>query len=118
VLKKTGPLTDTEWALMRQHPEAGAKILDQINHLRDTIPYVLNHHEHWDGTGYPRGLKGKEIPIQGRLLAVVDVFDALTTARPYHPARPAVEVTKFLQVKAGSFFDPAMVDLFAKVVQV
>src|SRR5258708_7598049 len=108
VLKKTGPLTDTEWALMRQHPEAGAKILDQISHLRDTIPYVLNHHEHWDGTGYPRGLKGKEIPIQGRLLAVVDVFDALTTARPYHPARPAAEVVKFLQVKTGSFFATAM----------
>ncbi len=118
VLKKTGPLTDTEWALMRQHPEAGAKILDQISHLRETIPYVMHHHEHWDGTGYPKGLKGKDIPIQGRLLAVVDVFDALTTARPYHPARPAADVVKFLQLKAGAFFDPALVDLFIRVAKV
>jgi putative two-component system response regulator len=115
VLKKTGPLTEPEWDLMKQHPEAGARILEEINHLKDTIPYVLYHHEHWDGTGYPFGLKGKEIPIQGRLLAVVDVYDALTTARPYHPARPSEEVKHFLELKSGIFFDPQMVEVFLRV---
>ena len=117
VLKKTGPLTDAEWVLMKQHPEAGAKILDQISHLRNTIPYIMFHHEHWDGTGYPQGLKAKAIPVQGRLLAVVDVFDALATVRPYHPARPQAEVIKYLQLKAGEFFDPDMVKLFVRVVR-
>lgn len=117
VLKKTGPLTEQEWDLMKQHPEAGAKILEEISHLHDTIPYVLYHHEHWDGTGYPFGLKTKEIPIQGRLLAVVDVYDALTTARPYHPARPPTEVERFLELKANIFFDPQMVEVFLNVLK-
>ena len=115
VLKKTGPLTDEEWQLMKQHPVAGAKILQQISHLKGTLPYVLYHHEKWDGTGYPRGLKEKEIPLEGRLLAVVDVYDALTSARPYHPGRPAHEVAKFLSEKSGSHFDAEMVGLFLKV---
>ena len=117
VLKKTGPLTKSEWGLMKQHPEAGAKILNQISHLQNTIPYVLYHHEHWDGTGYPFRLRGKDIPVEGRMLAVVDVYDALTTARPYHPARPPFEVVKFLQVKSELYFDPEMVEVFVKVVK-
>lgn len=117
VLKKNGPLSDVEWELMKQHPEAGAKILDQINHLQGIIPYVLYHHEHWDGTGYPHGLSGKSIPAEGRLLAVVDVYDALTTNRPYHPARPTDEVTKFLELKAGVYFDPLMVEVLLDVLK-
>jgi putative two-component system response regulator len=118
VLKKTGPLSDAEWVLMRQHPEAGAKILQQISHLKNTIPYVLYHHERWNGTGYPHGLRGKEIPVEGRLLAVVDVYDALTTPRPYHPARPATEAIQFLETKSGVEFDPDMVTLFFRVMNV
>lgn len=117
VLKKSGPLSESEWELMKQHPEAGAKILDQINHLRGTIPYVLYHHEHWDGTGYPHGLKGKEIPVEGRLLAVVDVYDALTTHRPYHTPRTPEEVMKFLTLKANVYFDPEMVKVFLQVLK-
>jgi len=117
ILKKGGPLTEAEWDVMKQHPEAGAKILSEISHLRETIPYILNHHEHWDGTGYPYGLKGKTIPVEGRLLAVVDVYDALTTSRPYHPARPPAEVVKFLQLKSGVFFDPHMVEAFIAVLE-
>ncbi|MEK7312745.1 MAG: HD domain-containing phosphohydrolase [Chloroflexota bacterium] len=117
VLKKNGPLTDVEWELMKQHPESGAKILNQISHLKGTIPYVLRHHEHWDGTGYPHGLKGKDIPVEGRLLAVVDVYDALTTNRPYHPARLPAEVVKFLQLKAEVYFDPRMVEAFLDVLK-
>ncbi len=115
VLKKTGPLNEIEWELMKQHPEAGAKIVAEINHLRDTLPCILYHHEHWDGSGYPKGLQAKDIPVEGRLLAVVDVYDALTTSRPYHPPRPPEEVIKFLRLKAGVYFDPDMVELFVEV---
>lgn len=112
VLKKEGPLTDSEWVLMKSHAEAGAKILAPITHLRPTLPYVLFHHERWDGSGYPRGLKGKEIPVEGRLLAITDVFDALASARPYHPARPVNEVAHLIQTKAGVWFDPDLVPVF------
>lgn len=117
VLKKSGPLTDPEWVMMRQHPVVGAKILQQISHLQNTIPYVLYHHERWDGTGYPRGLRGKGIPVEGRLLAVVDVYDALASPRPYHPAGAHNEVIQYLQAKAGAHFDPDMVDVFLRVMK-
>ena len=117
VLKKTGPLTDPEWVMMRQHPVVGAKILQQISHLQNTIPYVLYHHERWDGTGYPRGLRGKGIPVEGRLLAVVDVYDALTSPRPYHPAGAHDEVIRYLEAKTGSHFDPDMVQIFLRVMK-
>jgi putative two-component system response regulator len=81
------------------------------------LPYILYHHEKWDGTGYPQGLREKEIPIEGRLLAIVDVYDALTTARPYHPPRSHVEVLQFLQANAGRVFDPAIVPVFLKMIE-
>ncbi|MEK7441014.1 MAG: HD domain-containing phosphohydrolase, partial [Chloroflexota bacterium] len=90
-------------------------MLAPITHLRPTLPYILFHHERWDGSGYPRGLKAKAIPVEGRLLAIVDVFDAITTARPYHPARPSHEVARFVQMKAGTFFDPDIVPIFMQV---
>jgi len=117
ILKKPGPLTEEEWTLMKQHTIAGAKILRNIRHLQDAIPYVLNHHERWDGGGYPYGLKGREIPMEGRLLAIADVYDALTTARPYHPARPQPEVIKFLRLRAGTQFDPDLVEIFIQVLE-
>jgi putative two-component system response regulator len=117
ILKKPGRLTLDEWNLMKQHPTAGAKILHNIKHLQATVNYALYHHERWDGTGYPHGLKGREIPIEGRLLAIVDVFDALTTSRPYHPARPIDEVHKFLSLRAGTHFDPDLVNVFVDVLQ-
>ncbi|MFQ5407575.1 MAG: HD domain-containing phosphohydrolase [Anaerolineales bacterium] len=116
VLNKSGKLTEEEWSLMRQHTVAGGKILGQISHLNDTLPYVLYHHERWDGAGYPRGLSGKDIPVEARLLAFADVFDALTTARPYHPARPIAEVGTFIQQNAGRQFDPELTPVFLKVV--
>lgn len=117
ILKKAGPLTDEEFAIMRQHPVAGAKILQEITHLRPTLPYVLYHHEKWDGSGYPRGLQGKDIPVEGRMLAVVDVYDALVTQRPYHPAREPAEVLKFLDMNSGKHFDADMVKVFIKVME-
>jgi len=115
ILNKPEALTPEEWALMKRHPEAGAKILQNIHHLKAITPYVLYHHERWDGNGYPHGLKGKEIPLEGRLLTIVDVYDALTTTRPYHPKRHPHEVMKFLSMQAGKQFDPDLTAIFIDV---
>jgi putative two-component system response regulator len=112
VLKKTGPLTKEEWKLMRQHPEVGAKMLEGVDHLKSAVPYVLNHHEWWNGSGYPAGIKGEKIPREGRLLAIADAFDAMTTNRPYHSSMPAVDALDELARYRGIYFDPDMVDAF------
>jgi putative two-component system response regulator len=112
ILKKPGDLTPEEWDMMKQHPVTGAKIVGSIKHLKGATNYVLYHHERWDGSGYPNGLQGREIPVEGRLLAIADVYDALTTDRPYHPARPRAEVTRYLEQRAGVHFDPDMVPFF------
>ncbi len=112
VLKKTGPLDKEEWKLMRQHPEVGAKMLEGVDHLKAAVPYVLYHHEWWNGSGYPAGLKGLKIPREGRLLAIVDAFDAMTTSRPYHDSMPAVDALDELTRYRGIYFDPDMVDAF------
>ncbi|NIP43878.1 MAG: HD domain-containing protein, partial [Aliifodinibius sp.] len=116
VLKKPGRLSSDEWALMRQHPIAGAKILSEINHLKEALPYVLYHHERWDGKGYPHGLRQHEIPIEARVLAIADVYDALTTDRPYHPARPLNEVIKFFELETGKHFDPYLIPIFIRAI--
>jgi len=112
VLKKTGPLTKEEWILMRRHPEIGAKMLEGVDHLKAAVLYVLNHHEWWNGSGYPAGLKGEKIPREGRLLAIVDAFDAMTTNRPYHSSMPAADALDELARYRGIYFDPNMVDAF------
>ena len=117
ILNKSDKLTPEEWQLMRQHPMAGAKILEEITHLQNVRPLVLYHHERWDGQGYPEGLRGREIPLGARVLAIVDVFDALTTARPYHPARAPQEVLQFIQMNAGKAFDPDLVVVFCEVME-
>ncbi|KAF0107948.1 MAG: putative two-component system response regulator [Anaerolineaceae bacterium] len=114
VLKKTGPLDEEEWKLMRQHPEAGARMLEGVDHLRAAIPYVLYHHEWWNGSGYPRGLKGEDIPREGRLLAIVDAFDAMTTNRPYHSSMSADAGMDELKRNRSIYFDPEMVDVFVR----
>lgn len=116
ILNKSTPLSPAEWEAMKEHPAAGARILREISHLQSTLPYVLYHHERWDGSGYPHGLKGKDIPVEGRLLAIVDVYDALTTERPYHAARTRYEVIQFLQKSAGRQFDPHLVPMFVKAI--
>ncbi|MBL7161479.1 MAG: response regulator [Anaerolineales bacterium] len=117
ILNKKGKLNEAEWELMKQHPVAGEKILMGISHLHAVRPYVLYHHERWDGCGYPEGLKQREIPLEARLLSIIDVYDALTTERPYHPPRPHEEVLKFLELNAGKHFDPDLVLVFHKVMQ-
>jgi putative two-component system response regulator len=117
VLKKTGPLDESEWKLMRQHPEAGAKMLEGVDHLKAAIPYVLYHHEWWNGSGYPMGLKGENIPREGRLLAIVDAFDAMTTNRPYHVSMMAKDAIEEISENRGIYFDPDMVDVFIRAYQ-
>ncbi len=112
ILNKPGALSKEEWEIMKSHTLAGAKILREIKHLRGAIPYALYHHERWDGTGYPYGLKGRDIPLEGRVLAIVDVYDALTNERPYHPARTKDEALQFLELRAGSHFDADLVPIF------
>jgi putative two-component system response regulator len=112
LLKKTGPLDDEEWKLMRQHPQVGAKMLDGVDHLKTAIPYVLYHHEWWNGSGYPNGLSGNQIPREGRLLAIVDAFDAMTTNRPYHISMTSKDAIEEIRLNRGIYFDPDLVDVF------
>lgn len=115
VLNKTDRLTDDEWAILRRHPEVGAQMLQSVDHLRGALPYVLFHHERWDGKGYPKGLAGTEIPIEGRLLAIADSFDAMTTNRAYKAARSFEEARAEIARCAGRQFDPQMAEAFAIV---
>jgi putative two-component system response regulator len=114
VLKKTGPLNEEEWKLMRQHPEVGAKMLEGVDHLKAASPYVFYHHEWWNGSGYPMGLSGDKIPREGRLLAIVDAFDAMTTNRPYRISMMAKDAFEELRKNRGIYFDPDMVDVFIR----
>jgi len=112
VLRKTGPLDEEEWKLMRQHPRAGAKMLEGVDHLRAAVPYVLCHHEWWNGGGYPEGLAGLQIPREGRLLAIVDAFDAMTSNRPYHASMSIEDALEEVRRNKAIYFDPEMADTF------
>jgi putative nucleotidyltransferase with HDIG domain len=115
ILRKKGPLTDEEYMKMQLHPEAGARILKDVEFLKPVIPYVLFHQERWDGKGYPFQLKGEDIPIEGRLLAIPDALDAMTSHRPYREARRPKDALAEIKANRGSQFDPAMVDLFFEI---
>jgi putative nucleotidyltransferase with HDIG domain len=112
ILNKTGSLDDTDWRLMRQHPEYAARMLASIAYLAPVVPMVRGHHERWDGTGYPDGLAGEQIPLPARLFTVIDVYDALTSDRPYRQALSHVAAMELLHLEAGTHFDPAAVDAF------
>ena len=110
ILSKPGPLTEEEFAKMKVHPERGADLLRDVKVLQPLIPYCLYHHERWDGKGYPFGLKGEEIPIEGRLIAVADTFDAMTSTRPYRKGLPPEVAFKEIIKGRGIQFDPDIVD--------
>ena len=112
VLLKPGLLTESEWEIMRQHPSYAYQMLSPITYLKNALEISYCHHEKWDGSGYPRGLKGEEIPLAARMFAVVDVFDALTSDRPYRKAWPLEEVYRYIQEQAGKHFDPQIVKIF------
>jgi HD-GYP domain-containing protein (c-di-GMP phosphodiesterase class II) len=115
VLRKPGPLSLEEVAEIRAHPAAGAELVLPIAAARRALPYVLFHHERWDGTGYPSGIHGRAIPIEARLLAVADAFDAMTSARPYRSALSAEHALSEIYACAGSQFDPDLAALFLEV---
>ncbi len=112
ILLKTGPLTPEEWEIMRRHPLYAAQLLAPIPFLRPAMAIPLYHHEKWDGSGYPYGLSGEGIPFAARIFAVVDVWDALCSNRPYHRAWPPDQVREHIRIEAGSHFDPQVVDVF------
>ncbi|PKL95074.1 MAG: phosphohydrolase [Gammaproteobacteria bacterium HGW-Gammaproteobacteria-8] len=112
ILTKPGALSDAEWDLMRRHPEIGRRILSDIAFLRPSADIPWCHHEKWDGSGYPRGLKGEEIPLAARMFAIIDVWDALSHDRVYKKAWPEPEVLEHIREQAGRHFDPELVEIF------
>jgi HD-GYP domain-containing protein (c-di-GMP phosphodiesterase class II) len=112
ILSKRGPLHPKELAEIRTHPEAGARLIGPAWPADEALPYVLYHHERWDGSGYPAGLRGTEIPEEARLLAVVDAFDAMTSLRPYQRALPTWRALAEIDRCAGTQFDPALAGAF------
>ena len=112
VLLKAGALTTAELVQIRAHPSAGARLVASSDDLRRALPYVLYHHERWDGAGYPEGRSAEEIPLGARILAVADAFDAMTSDRPYRRALPVGHALAELFRCAGSQFDPGVVNAF------
>ena len=112
VLRKPGRLDDDELAQIREHPRLGARILLRLAAFRGALPYVLYHHERWDGTGYPTGRAGEQIPLEARVLAVADAFDAMTSDRPYRPALSRDEALAEVERCSGTQFDPEIVRIF------
>ena len=115
ILNKPGKLTPSEFETMKLHVEAGADILSSIDFPYPVVPIVRAHHENWDGTGYPNGLKGVEIPIGARVLSVVDCYDALTSDRPYRGAMSDDAALAIIRARRGTMYDPAVVDMFERV---
>ena len=115
ILNKPGKLTPAEFETMKLHVDVGADILSSIEFPYPVVPIVRAHHENWDGTGYPNGLKGAEIPIGARILSVVDCYDALTSDRPYRAAMTDTEALEIIRARRGTMYDPAVVDMFERV---
>jgi HD-GYP domain-containing protein (c-di-GMP phosphodiesterase class II) len=110
ILHKHDPLDDSEWKLMRTHPEVGLRILQWAGHFERALLAVLHHHERMDGSGYPHGLIGDAIPIEARVVAVADMYDVLTSDRPYRRARTEPEARRILESEAGPHLDPHIVN--------
>jgi HD-GYP domain-containing protein (c-di-GMP phosphodiesterase class II) len=115
VLCNAGPLSGDELAEIRRHPRAGADLVLPIRTARNALPYVLFHHERWDGGGYPAGLRGRSIPLEARLLAVADAFDAMTSPRPYRVSVDADLALMEIAACSGSQFDPSVAEAFLEV---
>ena len=112
ILLKPGPLTEDEWGIMRRHPTLAYDFLSSIAFLRQALDIPYAHHEHWDGSGYPRMLKGDQIPLAARIFAVIDVYDALCSDRPYRPAWPETKAREYIREQSAKYFDPKVVDAF------
>jgi len=117
ILQKPGPLDKDEWAIMQSHATIGADIIGEhaSGMLKVARDIALSHHEKWDGSGYPGGIAGEAIPLEGRICAIADVFDALTSERPYKKAWTVPDAVAFMQKQKGQHFDPRLVDLFIEL---
>ena len=115
ILRKPGPLTEEEWVIMRKHPEYAFAMLSPIAYLRPALDIPYYHHERWDGLGYPCGLKGANIPLAARIFAVVDVWDALCSDRPYSSGWSTDAVREHILSLAGTQLDPEVVEVFLKL---
>ena len=114
VLGKAGRLTVEEMAEIRSHPKAGAELVVEMRRFHDALPYVLFHHERWDGGGYPAGLSGRRIPVEARILAIADAFDAMISPRPYRHALTHEHALAEVEDGAGTQFDPVAAELFVE----
>jgi response regulator RpfG family c-di-GMP phosphodiesterase len=117
ILLKPGPLTEEEWVIMRTHPASAYNLIAPIEYLKPAIAIPYCHHEKWDGTGYPRGLKGEEIPLEARFFAVVDVWDALSSDRPYRAAWEREKVLAYIKENSGTHFEPRVVGPFIQLIE-
>lgn len=117
ILNKPGPLDEDEWAVMQQHPEMGAKIVEPIGLSRATTDIILFHHERWNGSGYPNGLKGEDIPLTARAFAIADSYDAMTSDRPYRPRMSHTAALHEITSKAGTLYDPKIVEAFVTLTE-
>jgi HD-GYP domain-containing protein (c-di-GMP phosphodiesterase class II) len=117
ILHKPGPLTEPEMEIMRRHSRLAYELIAPIAYLQPALDIPYCHHEKWDGTGYPRGLKGDQIPQTARLFAVVDVYDALTSDRPYRRHWTEQKAVHYILAQSGKHFDPAVVELFLKMIE-
>jgi HD-GYP domain-containing protein (c-di-GMP phosphodiesterase class II) len=116
ILNKPGKLTKDEWEEIKRHPEIGYRILSTVNGMSEMAEYVLTHHERWDGLGYPKGLKSDELPLQTKIIAIADAYDAMTSARSYREALSDEVAIAELQKNSGTQFDPDLVTLFIEKV--
>ena len=116
VLRKTGPLSDDEWSIMHRHPEFARDMLSSITYLREALDIPFGHHERWDGSGYPKGLVGEQIPLAARIFAVVDVWDALISDRPYRKSWKKEAALEYISEGRGVLFDPRVVDAFLQMI--
>lgn len=114
ILLKPGPLDAGEWTIMRQHPKYAYDLLRPIEHMKLALDIPYCHHEKWDGSGYPRGLAGEQIPLHARIFAIADVWDALTSSRPYREAWPPEKALAYVREQSGSHFDPAVIAAFER----
>jgi len=117
ILQKPGKLNPEEWEIMRRHPIYAYKLLSKIPYLKPAMDIPYCHHEKWDGTGYPRGLKGEQIPLSARIFAIVDVYDALRSDRPYRIAWEDQQNVQYLQEQAGKHFEPSITDAFLQLIK-
>ncbi|GAB4481734.1 MAG: hypothetical protein Kow0088_24180 [Anaerolineales bacterium] len=117
IINKPGPLDEREWTIMRRHPLIAYELLKDINYLKDSLDIPYLHHEWWDGSGYPLGMNGENIPLSARMFALVDVFDALTSDRPYRKAYPLEEALAIIRSLSGSQFDPDLTEQFLRMIQ-